>query len=107
MDNDQHLIDRIQILLLDFEGRVEKRFSSMEERIEKRFSSMETTMGVGFQLVNTRLDSIDRRLELHAGALSHIVEWSNKYEEELIRMASELADVKERLGKLENPAAIS
>lgn len=93
-DNEQHLIDRIQILLLDFEGR-----------IEKRFSSMETKIGEGFHTVNTRLDSIDRRLELHAGALSHIVEWSNKYEEELMRMASDLADVKQRLGKLENPAA--
>ncbi len=92
--NNEHLIDRIQILLLGFEGRIEKRLISIENKMDD-----------GFHTVNTRLDSIDRRLELHAGALSHIVEWSNKYEEELIRIASELADVKERLGKLETPAA--
>jgi hypothetical protein len=95
-ENNEHLIDRIQILLLGFEGRIEKRFIALENK-----------MSDGFGAANTRLDSIDRRLTLHAGALAHIVEWTNKYEEELIRMASELADVKQRLGKLENPAVIS
>ena len=77
----------------------------MLNEIQKLLEGFEHRTDAKFDLVYTRLDSIDRRLELHAGALSHIVEWSNKYEEELIRMASELADVKQRLGKLENPAA--
>jgi hypothetical protein len=57
--------------------------------------------------LDEQLESIDRRLELHVGILSHLTEWSNKFETEMLRLSKELADVRVRLAKLENPNAHS
>jgi septal ring factor EnvC (AmiA/AmiB activator) len=123
MDNDQ-LLQQIRNDMMGMEtritGQLESRFEGFERRITATFDvKMESVKEQVIRVINgncvelhndlasmdTRLESIDRRLELHAGVLSHIVDWSNKYEGEMIRLSKELSDVQARLSKLENPAA--
>jgi len=90
MDNET--VDRIQLILLGFEGRIGKRLDSFEAKVDARFA-----------LVDTRLDSINRELTLQNELLSPFIRWSHQVEEEVIRLSVELATVKNRLEKLENP----
>jgi len=82
MENDE-LLDKIQVMFLALEMRMDRRFDAMERR----------------------LDSMDRKLTLHAGVLSQIVKWSDLMEREVSRVSNELAEVQDRLAKLENPNA--
>jgi chromosome segregation ATPase len=86
------------------ESHVDERLDSVKEQLLRVMVSQWDEFHGELKQVNIHLESIDRRLELHAGALAHIVEWSNKYESEMIRLSKELADVQARLAKLESAA---
>jgi hypothetical protein len=87
MDNDQ-LLTEIQRLLEGMEQRTDAKFSNVDARLS---------------LIDTRLESMNRELALQNELLSPFIRWSHQVEEEVIRLSVELATVKVRLEKLENP----
>ncbi len=108
MDNDQ-LLQEIRNDMAGMETRLENHIDLKVDTAKEQLLRVMVAQWDDFhgelKQVNIHLEPIDRRLELHAGALAHIVEWSNKCESEMVRLSKELADVQARLSKLENPAA--
>jgi DNA repair ATPase RecN len=103
MDNEQ-LLQAIRTDMAGMETRLDAKIEATKEQLLRVMVSQWDEFHGELKQVNIHLESIDRRLELHAGALAHIVEWSNKYESEMIRLSKELADVQARLAKLESAA---
>jgi len=103
MDNEQ-LLQAIRTDMAGMETRLDAKSEATKEQLLRVMVSQCDEFHGELKQVNIHLESIDRRLELHAGALAHIVEWSNKYESEMIRLSKELADVQARLAKLESAA---
>ena len=89
MDNNE-LLDAIQKLLEGSEQRTSARFDTLENR---------------FDLLETKVDSIFRELNLQNELLAPFIRWSHQVENEVIRISVEIAEVKTRLAKLENPNA--
>lgn len=89
MDNNEPL-DAIQKLLEGSEQRTSARFDTLENR---------------FDLLETKVDSIFRELNLQNELLAPFIRWSHQVENEVIRISVEIAEVKTRLAKLENPNA--
>ena len=87
MDNNE---DAIQKLLEGSEQRTSARFDTLENR---------------FDLLETKVDSIFRELNLQNELLAPFIRWSHQVENEVIRISVEIAEVKTRLAKLENPNA--
>ncbi len=96
MDNDQ-LLDAIQKLLEGMESRVNQRFEQVDVRFDAVIRRLDS--------IDLRLASLDREFAMQAGFISHIVEWSDKVEDEVIRLSTEMADVRARLAKLEGASA--
>jgi archaellum component FlaC len=131
MDN-EHMLDRVQNLLLGMEERVNARFDRVDTRfnevdarfnevdarfdkvdarfdaVEHRLGSVETRLdGVEYRLgsVETKLDSVARELTLNNELLGPFIRWSHRVEDEVVRLSAQLQDVQARLAKLENPSA--
>ncbi len=89
MDNSQ-LLDAVQVLLEGMEKRIDQKMDLRFDAVIRRLDS-----------VDLRLASLDREFAMQAGFISHIVEWSDKVEDEVIRLSTEMADVRARVAKLE------
>ncbi len=89
MDNIE-LLDAVRALLNEMEKRFDQRIDQGFDAVIRRLDS-----------VDLRLASLDREFAMQAGFISHLVEWSDKVEDEVIRLSTEMADVRARLAKLE------
>lgn len=91
--------------LVAMERRTDQRIDSAKDQLLRVIVGNGTETHHEFQAVNVRLDSMGRQLGTCVTALSGLLEWSNKYESELVRISKELFEVQARLARLENPAA--
>lgn len=74
----------------------------MLEQVKQYMHELDARAAARMNLLSLRVDSIDRKTSFCVGVLSHMTEWTDKYESEVVRLAKELSDVKTRLAKLEN-----
>jgi uncharacterized protein YydD (DUF2326 family) len=95
--------DDLQAMAHNLETRFAKAIETAKEQLVSVINGNGAELHNDLVQVNVRLDSVDRKLALQAGVLSHMVVWSDRVEDEVIRLSAELATVKERLEKLENP----
>lgn len=86
--------------------------TALKESAEWTVQLLISEMGTRFGEVNQRLDRIDATLVLHgkqlssgARAIAGFNEWVGKADADYVRVLAELADVKQRLAKLERGEA--
>ncbi len=89
MDNSQ-LLDAVQVLLEGMEKRIDQKMDVRFDAVIRRLDS-----------IDLRLASLDREFAMQAGFIAHLVTWSDKVEDEVIRLSTEMADVRARVAKLE------
>jgi hypothetical protein len=82
MENEE-LLDKVQNLLFNMEGRMTSRFDAAD----------------------VRLRSVQREQGITNESLAPFLKWSHQLEGEVVRLSAELAEVRQRLDKLEKSAA--
>ena len=116
MDNNELLTaigTMVDEKLTGLESRFENNLKALEFRFDTKLVEMEDrivskTQNVIFGMeehLTFRLQGVEREMGLMNEVMAPFVKWSHAVEGEVRRIGSELAQIKQRLEKLEQPAA--
>jgi len=108
-------VDKIEKLLLELkegQGNLERLVFDVKESLEREVGALRQDMHVGFAQINTRFDTQAARLDRHAGLWqagtrwsSRMDAWAEKVDGALEAKDKEIAELRERLIKLERKSA--
>ena len=98
----------IEQLILDLKESLEREIRQVKESLEREIHQVKATVEQGFAQVNARFDTQAARLERHAGMWqtgrrwsARMDAWAEKVDGALEAKDVEIADLRQRLNKLE------
>ena len=103
--------DKLETLIgktMDGHANLERLIVDVKESLETEMGSLETEMKGGFSSLSTKLDDISIRLDRHAGLLRsggqrivRLDDWAEKVDKSLETKDREIAELRERVIRLE------
>jgi gas vesicle protein len=101
-------MDNLEKLLLDVKNNLERLVLDVKESLEREIGDLRQEMRDGFAHVNARLDTMSARLDRHSGLWqagtrwsSRMDAWAEKVDAALETKDHEIAELRERVTKLE------
>jgi len=104
-------VSSVEQLILDLKESLEREIRQVKESLEREIHQVKTTLEQGFAQVNARFDTQAARLDRHAGMWqtgrrwsARMDSWAEKVDGALEAKDREIAELRERLIKLERRA---